>query len=296
MARYRRRGHWRRGRNGTLHWVSGHEVNRGTRVGLGRFGQVSVPETARTRRDRAPARRARPSEKWTPLPEDPNARCPICFEPVWFFRNERGGCAYFDAIGKPWPLHPCMEHPQTAEDRRAAAEARAAHELALRTSSRFAARHEGRAAVHDAVSRLAAQKARGSSAATREEEPGATRDEPLDWWTVLSGLWALLLSLLVSRWVDAKFEWIPPLLSLWAISVPTLCMALAIGWYLLRAPRPRIDAGDVFASLVMAPILLLLGMVGNLLTCGLGVPVVALWVASEANEARRRGTVGRGRG
>ena len=189
-----------------------------------------------------------------------------------------------------------MEHPQTAEDRRAAEEARNAYELALRASPRFAARQDGRAAVRDSVARLAKQKSRESSVSTRKAETTAAADAPLEWWVVLSGLWALLLSFPVSRWVDARFEWIPSLLSLWAISVPTLCMVLAIGWYLLRAPRPRTDAGDVLTSIVMAPILLFLGIVGNLLTCGLGVPVAALWVVSEANDARRRSAVARGRG
>ena len=27
----------------------------------------------------------------------------------WFFRNENGGCADSDALGKPWPKHPCMD-------------------------------------------------------------------------------------------------------------------------------------------------------------------------------------------
>ena len=33
----------------------------------------------------------------------------MCGEDVWFFRNVNGGCAYFDAVGKPWPKHPCMD-------------------------------------------------------------------------------------------------------------------------------------------------------------------------------------------
>lgn len=51
----------------------------------------------------------------------PNAVCPKCGEEVWFFRNqETGGCAYFDAIGKPWPKHPCMDASYSrVTDRRA---------------------------------------------------------------------------------------------------------------------------------------------------------------------------------
>lgn len=40
---------------------------------------------------------------------DPNANCPVCGATVYFFRHENGGCAWFDAVGKPWPIHECME-------------------------------------------------------------------------------------------------------------------------------------------------------------------------------------------
>ena len=40
---------------------------------------------------------------------DPNANCPVCGASVYFFRHENGGCAWFDAVGKPWPIHKCME-------------------------------------------------------------------------------------------------------------------------------------------------------------------------------------------
>ena len=91
---------------------------------------------------------------WNPPPEEPNASCPICCEPVWFFRNKYGGCAYFDAIGKPWFLHPCMEMRQSAEDRRAAFGARAVYDRMLETSTRFRERQSSGSAVLDSVSRL----------------------------------------------------------------------------------------------------------------------------------------------
>lgn len=35
--------------------------------------------------------------------------CPICGQtPVYFVRHN-GGCAWFDALGKPWPKHPCFD-------------------------------------------------------------------------------------------------------------------------------------------------------------------------------------------
>lgn len=286
-----------------MHWVSSHEVVRGSRSGLGHFDRARLPQRIGRERLREPSWPTRVrvtvpgvriAENWDPPPEEPNAQCPLCFQPVWFFRNKRGGCAYFDAIGKPWPLHPCMEQPRSAKDYRASIEAPFAYERALRARPRGTVGQVASGANRDSAVRLAVPvDGRPFAPSSPAKQPSA--DEPLDWWVVLGGLWALLLSFPVSRWVDAKFEWIPPLLSLWAISVPTLCMALAIGWYLLRVPRPKLDAGDVLSSVIMAPILLLLGIVGNLLTCGLGVPLAALWVASEANDAHRRSMVQRGR-
>ena len=90
----------------------------------------------------------------------------------------------------------------------------------------------------------------------------------------------------MSWWVNGRFEWIPPLL-LWAF-VPTVVMAFAIGWFLVRASRSIFEASDVIGSLVISPILLALGIAGNLLSCGLGVPLAAVWVVSEANTARKR--------
>lgn len=45
---------------------------------------------------------------------DPNARCPECGVHVYFFRHENGGCAWFDGVGHPWPIHPCMEKTETS--------------------------------------------------------------------------------------------------------------------------------------------------------------------------------------
>lgn len=101
MARYRRRGHWRRGRNGTVHWVSSHEVDRGARAGWDSIGHMSAWSPVSRARTSAPRRRPSVKVTWNPPPEEPNASCPICSKPVWFFRNKNGGCAYFDAIGKP---------------------------------------------------------------------------------------------------------------------------------------------------------------------------------------------------
>lgn len=39
----------------------------------------------------------------------PNARCPECSAPVFFYRSPHGGSVYFDELGIPWPKHPCMD-------------------------------------------------------------------------------------------------------------------------------------------------------------------------------------------
>ena len=35
--------------------------------------------------------------------------CWWCEEDVYFFRDENGGCALFDSLGPPWPIHACWE-------------------------------------------------------------------------------------------------------------------------------------------------------------------------------------------
>lgn len=38
---------------------------------------------------------------------NPNARCPVCDAQVFFYRSPEGGRVFFDALGQPWPKHPC---------------------------------------------------------------------------------------------------------------------------------------------------------------------------------------------
>ncbi|PUA29283.1 MAG: hypothetical protein B0W54_01380 [Cellvibrio sp. 79] len=39
----------------------------------------------------------------------PNATCPVCKEPVFFYKNEHGSAVFFDELGPPWPKHPCTD-------------------------------------------------------------------------------------------------------------------------------------------------------------------------------------------
>lgn len=113
MTSYRRRGHYRRGRNGQRVWVSSHMVTR-------RSSQRYAPPPAKSRPRRTPARVPRPpapprvttprvvlpySSRWA----HPNAVCPVCGAKVYFYANDAGSRVYFDEIGPPWPKHPCTD-------------------------------------------------------------------------------------------------------------------------------------------------------------------------------------------
>ncbi len=43
---------------------------------------------------------------------NPNARCPVCGAQVFFYQSPYGGRVFFDALGWPWPKHPCTDNSQ----------------------------------------------------------------------------------------------------------------------------------------------------------------------------------------
>jgi hypothetical protein len=43
---------------------------------------------------------------------NPNAKCPVCSAPVFFYANEHGSRVFFDDLGPPWPKHPCTDIPR----------------------------------------------------------------------------------------------------------------------------------------------------------------------------------------
>lgn len=57
-----------------------------------------------------------PLDYWTKVSNhtNPNAKCPICKEKVFFFRSADGGSVYFDELGPPWPKHPCTDKGSTS--------------------------------------------------------------------------------------------------------------------------------------------------------------------------------------
>lgn len=40
---------------------------------------------------------------------NPNAKCPRCRASVYFYHSPFGGKVFFDAMGPPWPKHPCTD-------------------------------------------------------------------------------------------------------------------------------------------------------------------------------------------
>lgn len=40
---------------------------------------------------------------------NPNARCPVCGADVFYYRSPYDGRVFFDALGPPWPKHPCTD-------------------------------------------------------------------------------------------------------------------------------------------------------------------------------------------
>lgn len=40
---------------------------------------------------------------------NPNAKCPVCGAPVFFYRSPYNGRVYFDELGYPWTKHPCTD-------------------------------------------------------------------------------------------------------------------------------------------------------------------------------------------
>jgi hypothetical protein len=101
MTLFERNGYWRTRANGKSHWVSGSLVARddwdrhstsGNRSGY--FERLADNRAVRS----ATARFV-----------NPNADCPVCGEPVFFYQNHSGSRVYFDELGPPWPKHPCTD-------------------------------------------------------------------------------------------------------------------------------------------------------------------------------------------
>ena len=109
--RYRRRGHYRRSPNGGRHYVRTHTVNGSSWSSWGSAPTTrSAPPSRTTRTARKPATPPVTRRRFIQLlPSEPNATCPICGASVYFWRNSAGSKVWFDALGRPWPKHPCLD-------------------------------------------------------------------------------------------------------------------------------------------------------------------------------------------
>ena len=301
MSTYRRRGHWRRGRDGRRHWVSTHAVTRArassrpTAFPRGEFPRRVVTPILQPERFPAPV-------LWRRVPTGPNANCPVCGARFWFFRNRRGGCAYFDSIGVPWPKHPCMAGSRidSAAARQAVAAYGRAHLITEMKSS-------GLTHLADLRADLAAGKAENAAIDTDERHPlssaaylarrrasrssnGAQRE--LGWWVVVAMLLAWLLSLPFSFAYLNKPEDSMASVDHLVVTMPTVISLLGISWFLWRVPPTRPSLGRLAMAIGLAPIFLIVGMISFLLTAGFGSFVFALvlWhqagVASTATEVQ----------
>ncbi len=89
---------------GTEHWVEGHWVER---YDWDRSsGYNSYLSYARERLSSLGALSSSTSRF-----VNPNAKCPVCGEDVFYYENEFGSRVFFDELGPPWPKHPCTDNP-----------------------------------------------------------------------------------------------------------------------------------------------------------------------------------------
>lgn len=109
MTEFGRRGHYRTNAYGTTFWVSGHVVNRDD-WDRSQYGGNLERADALSFLHRLAARTI------SGCYVNPNARCPVCREPVFFYANEFGSRVFFDELGPAWTKHPCTDNPKRPVD------------------------------------------------------------------------------------------------------------------------------------------------------------------------------------
>lgn len=106
MTMFWREGFWRTNAYGNTHWVERHLVERDSWDRGGANGGAVPADFYKELAD------ARAHRSATARYVNPNADCPVCGQPVFFFQNEYGSRVYFDELGPPWPKHPCTNHTE----------------------------------------------------------------------------------------------------------------------------------------------------------------------------------------
>jgi hypothetical protein len=104
MTQFTRTGFTRTSKNGVIHWVREHNVER---TDWANYTAENGPNVYRTFLDNMRVQSSRTA--WF---VDPNANCPVCGALVYFYQNEFGSRVCFDELGPPWPKHPCTNAEQ----------------------------------------------------------------------------------------------------------------------------------------------------------------------------------------
>lgn len=102
MTRFWRNSYYRTSPLGDTHWVEGHWVER---EDWDRSSGYSHSSYAREHLSSLGVLGSSSSRY-----VNPNAKCPVCGEDVFFYQNEYGSRVYFDELGPPWPKHPCTDN------------------------------------------------------------------------------------------------------------------------------------------------------------------------------------------
>jgi hypothetical protein len=97
----------------TCGWCSG-----GYRGGHGTGGSRYAPVFTRHFKEQRASDNSPTHWAWAAIPEfrtldsftNPNASCPKCGAPVFFYKSPYGGRVFFDSLGPPWPKHPCTDN------------------------------------------------------------------------------------------------------------------------------------------------------------------------------------------
>ena len=109
MTSFDRRGHYRTNAYGTTFWVSDHGVKRDD------WNRAQLAANLR-RADAISYLQRHAARTISGCFVTPNARCPVCREPVFFYANRFGSRVFFDELGPAWTKHPCTDNPKKPID------------------------------------------------------------------------------------------------------------------------------------------------------------------------------------
>ena len=102
MTRFWKEGFYRTNSYGNPFWVEGHWVDRNNwdRDNLSSYYTYYLGQL----------HEYRVNFSATAQFVNPNANCPVCYKPVFFYQNIHGSRVFFDELGPPWPRHPCTDN------------------------------------------------------------------------------------------------------------------------------------------------------------------------------------------